>query len=554
MAKANATNAGNTGVQYFDGTSAFAGVTGSTGQILRATTGAAPTYSTSTYPSTNAINTILYASASNVMSALATANSAILNTSSGGVPSLATSPSVSGTITAGTGFTATTGNVTITSGNLLLPTTTSTIGQIKINNVAYFHNGGNSHDIFIAGAGNFTSSGNENIGIGSQAQEALTSGSFNVGIGSISQQKITTPNDNVAVGYQTQNTLTTGTANIAMGRSAQFGITTGSFNIGIGYANHFGAITGTDNIALGQNTQNGAISGFSNIGIGRVSQEHLTSGDHNIAMGYQSQNTLTTGIRNISIGAVSQFSLTTGGYNIAIGYLAQAGTGTPTGDDNIGIGQNAQQNITGATTANVAIGRDSQKSATGNNNTTFGFKTGANFTTGAGNVLIGANAGQNYTGAESNNVLIGLNESGTNGESNVTKINTANGTTCYVGGIYGITTASGTTSTVLISNGNQLGTISSSRRFKRDIKDMEQESSSIMSLRPVTFQYKSHTDNVTQFGLIAEEVMEIMPEIVNLDGEGKPESIRYHDLPCMLLNEIQKLQKRIEKLENNLSI
>ena len=120
----------------------------------------------------------------------------------------------------------------------------------------------------------------------------------------------------------------------------------------------------------------------------------------------------------------------------------------------------------------------------------------------------------------------------------------------YISGIQGITV---TGSAVLVSSTDQLGVAVSSRRFKDNIADMRDVSSPILDLRPVTFNYKVGDDKSGQTGLIAEEVAEIMPSLVVYDKEGLPQTVKYHELPSLLLNELQKAVRRIEYLEDKLS-
>ena len=121
-------------------------------------------------------------------------------------------------------------------------------------------------------------------------------------------------------------------------------------------------------------------------------------------------------------------------------------------------------------------------------------------------------------------------------------------TACFISGIRGITTTNANAIPVLIDSAGQLGTVSSSRRYKENIEDMGFASEDIMNLRPVIFNYKRQPDSLA-WGLIAEEVQEIMPELVVLNDKGQAETVKYHDLIPMLLNELQKLSKRVEHLE-----
>jgi hypothetical protein len=116
---------------------------------------------------------------------------------------------------------------------------------------------------------------------------------------------------------------------------------------------------------------------------------------------------------------------------------------------------------------------------------------------------------------------------------------------CFIGGINGQTTTNGTA--VFINSSGKLGTITSSARFKKDIKPMDSASEVILSLRPVTFQYRSDTMNTSQFGLIAEEVAKVNPALVVRDKEGKPYSVRYEAVNAMLLNEFLKEHRKNEE-------
>jgi predicted ribosome quality control (RQC) complex YloA/Tae2 family protein len=121
--------------------------------------------------------------------------------------------------------------------------------------------------------------------------------------------------------------------------------------------------------------------------------------------------------------------------------------------------------------------------------------------------------------------------------------------TTWIGNIYGVTTQNGTTAPVIVSADGQLGTVASSERFKKDIATMEKASEAILSLRPVTFHYKTDTKGTPQFGLIAEEVAKVNPALVLPDKEGKPYSVRYDQVNAMLLNEFLKEHQKVQRLE-----
>ena len=119
-----------------------------------------------------------------------------------------------------------------------------------------------------------------------------------------------------------------------------------------------------------------------------------------------------------------------------------------------------------------------------------------------------------------------------------------------VGNICGVTTQSGTTSSVIVSDSGQLGTVASSERFKKDIAAVEKASEVILSLRPDTFHYKTDTTGTPQFGLIAEEVAKVNPALVLPDKEGKPYTVRYEAVNAMLLNEFLKEHRTVQELKS----
>jgi len=190
------------------------------------------------------------------------------------------------------------------------------------------------------------------------------------------------------------------------------------------------------------------------------------------------------------------------------------------GSNNTATGDQALfSNIAGS--LNTATGDQALFSnVSGNFNTAIGFEAGFNQTTGSSNVYIGSN------------IL------GTDGESN----------TCYIASIFGQTSASGIP--VLINSDNKLGTTTSSKRFKEDIKPMGETSETLFALNPVTFRYKKEIDSArtSQFGLVAEDVEKIDPDLVVRDKEGKPYSVRYDQVNAMLLNEFLKEHRKVEEL------
>jgi hypothetical protein len=186
----------------------------------------------------------------------------------------------------------------------------------------------------------------------------------------------------------------------------------------------------------------------------------------------------------------------------------------------------------------------------GSYNVAVGYQAMSHCVTGTNNIAVGLYAGDSLNLSESNNIYIG--NSGFAGESDAIRIGTSPvQTTCFIQGIDGATTGLPGTTVVVDGNG-QLGTISSTRRVKHNIADMNDVSAAIYNLRPVTFAYNSDVSETEQYGLIAEEVDEVFPGIVIRDADGVPATVQYHILPVLLLNEVQKLCAKVENMNERL--
>jgi len=246
----------------------------------------------------------------------------------------------------------------------------------------------------------------------------------------------------------------------------------------------------------------------------------LTTGSANTAVGWFSLRNDTTGSNNTAIGAGALLSNDTGRRNTATGVgalLSNHGGLLGAGSFNTANGTAALlQNSTGF--GNTAIGDNALSSnTTGSNNTALGFSAGTAVITVSNVIAIGTE------GANVDN-------------------------TCCIGNIRdAAVNASGVP--VVIDLNNQLGTIVSSRRFKNEINPMDKASEAILALKAVTFHYKSDTTGTPQFGLIAEEVAEVNPDLVVRDKNGELYTVRYDAVNAMLLNEFLKEHKKIEKLE-----
>jgi Chaperone of endosialidase len=185
------------------------------------------------------------------------------------------------------------------------------------------------------------------------------------------------------------------------------------------------------------------------------------------------------------------------------------------------------------------VGSEALSSNNGGGNTAVGHQALTNNTTGMSNVALGFGAGS-FATTGSNNVYIGAGMGGIAGESNA----------CYIRSIFGQTSASGIP--VLVNANNKLGTTTSSKRFKEEIKPMDKASEALFSLNPVAFRYKKEIDpeGKGQFGLVAEEVEKVNPDLIMRDKEGRAYSVRYDQVNAMLLNEFLKEHRKVEKLES----
>ena len=242
-----------------------------------------------------------------------------------------------------------------------------------------------------------------------------------------------------------------------------------------------------------------------------------SNGEQNTATGAAALLNNTAGAFNTAAGAFALFSNTMGLHNAAIDWYSLA------------------QNTEG--TANTAIGGSALlDNTTGENNTAVG-NNALVHSTGSDNVALGFISGNGVTTAD-NVICIGTGVAGADVSD-----------TTWIGNVYGVTTQSGTTAQVIVSDTGQLGTVASSERFKKDIATMEKASESILSLRPVTFHYKTDAKGTPQFGLIAEDVAKVNPALVLSDKDGKPYTVRYDAVNAMLLNEFLKEHRKNEEQE-----
>ena len=313
------------------------------------------------------------------------------------------------------------------------------------------------------------------------------------------------PGGNTAEGQSALLNLTSGTFNTAIGFLSLSGLKEGNFNTGLGAGTLLfnvadentatGAGALLSNTTGNSNTANGAFALFSNI-----------DGTFNTATGDRVLFSNTAGSNNVGNGATALSSNTVGSDNTADGAFALVNN--VTGNFNAADGTNALVHNT-----------------TGSNNIAVGFSAGDNLTTGDNNIDIGAEG----VADESNTIRIGAAQRGT-----------------FIAGIRGAKTANANAIPVLIDSAGQLGTLSSSRRFKKEIKPMNKTSEGILDLKPVTFHYRGDATNTPQFGLIAEEVAEVNPNLVVRDNNGEIYTVRYEAVNAMLLNEFIKEHRKAQ--------
>jgi len=265
-------------------------------------------------------------------------------------------------------------------------------------------------------------------------------------------------------------------------------------------------------------------NGAANTAIGFHALFSNTTGDDNTAVGFVALNFNTTGTKNTALGYHALFSNQTGRANTATGFEAL-------NDNTSGI----QNTATGV----GALARNT----TGGQNTAIGYNVLSSNTTGSDNIALGFAAGSALTTGSQN---IDIGSAGRAEERGTIRIGDLSQERTFIAGITGVAV---TGSPVVVAAGGQLGVAASSQQFKDDIKPMEKASEAILALKPVTFHYKESIDpdRTAQFGLVAEDVEKISPDLVVHDQAGKPYSVRYDQVNAMLLNEFLKAHRRMEE-------
>ena len=355
-----------------------------------------------------------------------------------------------------------------------------------VGNQALFTNANGGENCAFGDLALFANTASWNSAFGSQALANNTTGIENTATGRFALHTNTSGSENTANGARALSANGIGHHNTANGSGALQGNTSGSFNTANGVAALYFNMIGTNNCAFGYQAL-----------------VHNTAND-NSAFGSTALASNTDGTRNTAIGRVALFSNTRGSGNTAVGF--EALLSNTTGYENTAIGDFALANMT-----------------TGQSNIALGFNAGSNLITGNNNIHIGA-PGYNY---DSGSIRIGVAQTQTQ---------------TFIAGIHGSPIAG---ANVVVNPFGRLGTVASSQRFKEAIKPMDKASEAILALKPVTFRYKKEIDEagIPQFGLVAEEVEKVNPDLVARDEQGKPYTVRYEAVNAMLLNEFLKEHK-----------
>lgn len=310
------------------------------------------------------------------------------------------------------------------------------------------------------------------------------------------------------------------------------GATAGTENVVLGSA-PAGGVAGTLNTVVGNRAALGGLSGNENVAIGGSALGASSAGSFNVAVGSRALISGTAGTENVSVGAQA-LPNSNGDFNTAVGSRAVGGV---TGSGNAALGSFALTSLA-AGDGNVAAGAQALVSlADGSSNIALGPSAGFLLQTGTNNIYVGHPGMPGETG-ESNTIRIGMPPQGPT----------------FIAGIYGAAAAD--TIPVAIDPNGQLVAPSSSRRYKQDVRDMGDASRRLLDLRPVTFRYAARStagDTNADYGLIAEEVSEVYPDLVSRNAAGEPEAVQYQKLTPMLLNELQRQQRTIDELMRRLS-
>jgi hypothetical protein len=346
------------------------------------------------------------------------------------------------------------------------------------------------------------------------------------------------PNFTTAEGCDALSLLTTGAANTGLGWRSLFSISSGNFNTGVG-AGALVLNNADSNTAVGAAALLLSTTGRENVAVGTGALVNNDTGNSNTAVGFEALSSNVIGVSNTAIGWNALAANTSGNSNTAVGLNTLVAN--TTGFENAVVGGGALASNTNGSD-NTAIGHFAlEENTTGEENTAVGDSALLANTTGSNNIALGRTAGSNLS---TGNFNIDIGNSGNSNESQTIRVGSPGiQVTTYIAGIFNATVSGGTP--VYIKSNGQLGTSTSSARFKEAIKPMDSASEVILALKPVTFRYKHELDpaGTAQFGLVAEEVEKVNPDLVARDDRGKPYTVRYDAVNAMLLNEFLKEHK-----------
>jgi len=339
--------------------------------------------------------------------------------------------------------------------------------------------------------------------------------------------------------YRINNIASGGTINFMIGSASKFLVgNNGDISIQANLLKsgaRYLYTAGDESLFLGTNAGSLTSTSSHNTGVGIRALTQVTSGAANTAVGWQALSLNTTGFTNTAVGRSALGGNQGGSDNAALGNEALASN--QVGNANTAVGALSLRDHT-QNDGNTAVGFAALiANGSGSLNTAVGYLAGSNNPTGSGNIYLGADV---LGTAESNAMYLG---------------NVAVQTKTVIAGVRAVTTGIGDAVTVMIDSSGQLGTVNSSRRFKEDIQDMGNASAGLLKLRPVTFRYaQAYADGSkpTDYGLIAEEVQVVYPDLVTHSADGKVETVQYHKINAMLLNEVQKQHRALEEQRREL--
>ncbi len=333
------------------------------------------------------------------------------------------------------------------------------------------------------------------------------------------------PGFTTAEGCNALNFLTTGAGNTGVGWYSLFLNSAANYNTGVG-AGTLVLNDSDSNTAVGTAAMLLNTSGTANVAVGTNALLYNDSGNFNTAVGYQALFSNTTGTENTALGEGTLSSNTDGDFNTATGDVALLNN--TTGINNTANGHSTLvHNIEGS--FNVAVGDGALfDNTSGSDNTALGGSAGSNQTTGSGNVYVGDGM------------------FGVAGESNHTYIRNIKDTIVSGGGTDFVS--------VNLTTG-LLGHVSSSRRYKEQIEPMDKASEALYRLKPVTYRFKKGIDPTQglEYGLVAEDVAQVNPNLAIRDGKGQIESVRYMAINVMLLNEFLKEHATVQELKKEIA-